>query len=402
MCPRNAPCDTVVNSAYATTLGIPNEILGVAYYTIVGTLYALTLVYPMLITGELVLALAIATSIGVLLSIYFIALQAFVLRAWCLWCLGSAVANIVLLIALFGYPTHDFFALLAVHKTWWVIIHNIGFILGLGGATITDVLFFKFLKDNNVSIWDEWADENGNLGPVYGHQWRNWNSEERDQISEIIEELKTNPNSRRMLVSAWNPSVLPDTSKTFSENVANNKAALPPCHAFFQFYVSDSKLSCQLYQRSADIFLGDPFNIASYGLLLEIIAKAVNMVPDELIGNLGDTHLYLNHIEQAKEQIGRELTDEERYNIWFTNNYETGMERYFDPNNLPNFDDEYYTPTPKRTREPYLLPVLKHMKTDEFYKSLSEDQSLFHHLNPTDFMVENYQSHPTIKAPLSN
>jgi thymidylate synthase len=161
-------------------------------------------------------------------------------------------------------------------------------------------------------------------------------------------------------------------------------------------------ISLMWNQRSVDTFLGLPFNIASYGLLLEIIAKAVNMVPDELIGNLGDTHLYLNHIEQAKEQIGRELTDEERYNIWFTNNYETGMERYFDPNNLPDFDDGYYTPTPKRTREPYPLPVLKHMKTDEFYKSLSEDQSLFHHLNPADFMVENYQSHPTIKAPLSN
>jgi hypothetical protein len=155
-------------------------------------------------------------------------------------------------------------------------------------------------------------------------------------------------------------------------------------------------------QRSVDTFLGLPFNIASYGLLLEIIAKAVNMVPDQLIGNLGDTHLYLNHIEQAKEQIGRESTDEERYNIWFTNNYETGMERYFDPNNLPDFDNEYYTPTPKRTREPYQLPVLKFMKTDEFFKSLSEDLSLITHLSTSDFIIDNYQSHPTIKAFLSN
>jgi thymidylate synthase len=155
-------------------------------------------------------------------------------------------------------------------------------------------------------------------------------------------------------------------------------------------------------QRSVDTFLGLPFNIASYGLLLEIIAKAVNMVPDQLIGNLGDTHLYLNHIEQAKEQIGRELTDEARYNIWFTNNYETGMERYFDPNNLPDFDNEYYTPTPKRTREPYQLPVLKFMKTDEFFKSLSEDLSLITHLSTSDFIIDNYQSHPTIKAPLAN
>jgi thymidylate synthase len=227
------------------------------------------------------------------------------------------------------------------------------------------------------------------------------------------------------MVNAWNVGEL-------------DQMVLPPCHYGFQVYTRELSLDERLdlmrkrtrngtvdydnrhhgfldyhnipkraislmwNQRSVDTFLGLPFNIASYGLLLEIIAKAVNMVPDELIGNLGDVHLYSNHIEQAKEQIGRELTDEERYNIWFTNNYETGMERYFDPNNLPDFGDGYYTPTPKRTREPDPLPVLKHMKTDEFYKSLSEDESLFHHLNPADFMVENYQSHPTIKAPLSN
>jgi thymidylate synthase len=153
-------------------------------------------------------------------------------------------------------------------------------------------------------------------------------------------------------------------------------------------------------QRSVDTFLGLPFNIASYGLLLEIIAKAVNMVPDQLIGNLGDTHLYLNHLDQAQEQIGRELTDEERYNIWFTNNYETGMERYFDPNNLPDFDNEYYTPTPKRTREPFELPKLVINKTTSFWDSF--DVSLFGHLDSNDFTLENYQSHPTIKAPLSN
>ena len=117
-------------------------------------------------------------------------------------------------------------------------------------------------------------------------------------------------------------------------------------------------ISLMWNQRSVDTFLGLPFNIASYGLLLEIIAKEVNMVPDELIGNLGDVHLYSNHVDQAMEQIGRDLTDEERYNIWFNNNYETGMERYFDPNNLPDFDDEYYEPTPKRTREPFPLPKL--------------------------------------------
>ena len=116
-----------------------------------------------------------------------------------------------------------------------------------------------YLKENKVKIWDAWADENGDLGPVYGHQWRDWNSEGIDQITDVINTIKTNPDSRRMIVTAWNPSVLPDTSVSFSENVANNKAALPPCHAFFQFYVTDGKLSCQLYQRSADIFLGVPF-----------------------------------------------------------------------------------------------------------------------------------------------
>jgi thymidylate synthase len=126
------------------------------------------------------------------------------------------------------------------------------------------------------------------------------------------------------------------------------------------------------------------------------------MVPDELIGNLGDAHLYSNHIEQAKEQIGRDLSDEERYNMWFRNNYETGMERFFDPNELPDFDNEYYKPTPKRSREPYQLPTLKHAKKDDFYKSLSEEVSLFTHLDINDFSVEEYQSHPGIKAPLSN
>lgn len=164
----------------------------------------------------------------------------------------------------------------------------------------------KYLQDNGVKIWDAWADANGDLGPVYGHQWRNWNSEEIDQISELIKELKSNPNSRRMLVSAWNPSILPDTSKSFDENVANNKAALPPCHAFFQFYVSDGKLSCQLYQRSADIFLGVPFNIASYALLTMMIAQVCNLAPGEFIHTFGDAHIYNNHFEQLELQLSRE------------------------------------------------------------------------------------------------
>ncbi|CAA0222633.1 thymidylate synthase [Tenacibaculum maritimum] len=163
----------------------------------------------------------------------------------------------------------------------------------------------NYLQENGVRIWNEWADEKGDLGPVYGHQWRNWNSDEVDQLKEVITTLKTNPNSRRMLVSAWNPSVLPDTSKTFSENVADGKAALPPCHAFFQFYVTEGKLSCQLYQRSADIFLGVPFNIASYALFTMMIAQVCGYGPGEFIHTFGDAHIYNNHKEQLKLQLSR-------------------------------------------------------------------------------------------------
>jgi thymidylate synthase len=163
----------------------------------------------------------------------------------------------------------------------------------------------QYLQENGVKIWDAWADSNGDLGPVYGHQWRNWNSEEIDQIKDLITELKTNPNSRRMIVSAWNPSVLPDNSKSFEENVANNKAALPPCHAFFQFYVADGKLSCQLYQRSADIFLGVPFNIASYALLTMMIAQVCGYEAGEFIHTFGDAHIYNNHFEQLELQLSR-------------------------------------------------------------------------------------------------
>ena len=163
----------------------------------------------------------------------------------------------------------------------------------------------KYLTENGVRIWNEWADENGDLDPVYGHQWRNWNSEEIDQIKEVIHTLKHNPDSRRMLVTAWNPSVLPDTSKSFSENVAQGKAALPPCHAFFQFYVADGKLSCQLYQRSADIFLGVPFNIASYALFTHMMAQACGYQPGDFIHTFGDAHIYTNHMEQLELQLSR-------------------------------------------------------------------------------------------------
>ena len=164
----------------------------------------------------------------------------------------------------------------------------------------------KYLIDNGVRIWNEWADENGELGPVYGHQWRNWNSDEIDQIQSVIDTLKTNPNSRRMLVSAWNPSVLPETSKSFSDNVAEGKAALPTCHAFFQFYVHEGKLSCQLYQRSADIFLGVPFNIASYALFTMMMAQVCGYQAGEFIHTFGDAHIYNNHIEQLELQRSRE------------------------------------------------------------------------------------------------
>ncbi|NEW78035.1 MAG: thymidylate synthase [Gelidibacter sp.] len=163
----------------------------------------------------------------------------------------------------------------------------------------------QYLNENGVKIWDAWADEDGNLGPVYGHQWRNWNSEGIDQITELIQTIKTNPDSRRLMVSAWNPSVLPNTAVPFAENVANGKAALPPCHAFFQFYVADGKLSCQLYQRSADIFLGVPFNIASYALFAMMVAQVCDLKPGDFIHTFGDAHIYSNHSEQIKLQLSR-------------------------------------------------------------------------------------------------
>jgi thymidylate synthase len=153
----------------------------------------------------------------------------------------------------------------------------------------------RYLKENGVSIWDEWADEHGNLGPVYGHQWRNWPKPDGgtiDQISEVVKTLKTNPDSRRIIVSAWNVADL-------------DRMALAPCHAFFQFYVADGKLSCQLYQRSADIFLGVPFNIASYALLTLMMAQVTGLQPGDFVHTLGDAHLYLNHLDQTREQLSR-------------------------------------------------------------------------------------------------
>jgi len=306
------------------------------------------------------------------------------------------------------------------------------------GRNLTKEEFIERVKSD-----DEFAERWGNLGPIYGKQWRRWSTYPNqygefehnpiDQIAILINDLKTNPDSRRLMVSAWNLGEL-------------NTMVLPPCHYGFQVYTRElsyeerAKLMDNLYgiknpedrvvpwhvkdiddakiptrsislmwnQRSVDTFLGLPFNIASYGLLLEILAKTVNMVPEELIGNLGDVHLYLNHIEQAKEQIGRDLNDEERYNIWFNNNYETGMEKYFDPQNLPDFDNTYYQPTPKSTREPYPLPKLTlgaghPMEIVDWFKTPFNVllDNLIHHKDKC-FVLENYKSHSTIKAPLSN
>jgi len=288
---------------------------------------------------------------------------------------------------------------------------------------------------NKIKTDDEFAKKWGELGPIYGKQWRSWSrnatrdekivdpgvyTKQIDQITNLINDLKTNPDSRRLMVNAWNVGEI-------------DKMVLPPCHYGFQVYTRElsHKERCDLFghndsldrdysyskwlddngypkraislmwnQRSVDTFLGLPFNIASYGLLLEIIAKSVNMVPDELIGNLGDVHLYSNHVEQAKEQIGRDLTDEERYNKWFDNNYETGMERFFDPNNLPDFDYVYFEQTPKRTREPFELPKLK---MNPIFLANLEHKGFDEAVNgQVNFELENYQSHPSIKAPLSN
>jgi thymidylate synthase len=155
----------------------------------------------------------------------------------------------------------------------------------------------RYLKENNVTIWDEWADENGNLGPVYGYQWRSWPTPDGrhiDQISQVIDQIKNNPNSRRLLVSAWNVAYV-------------DEMALPPCHTMFQFYVAEGKLSCQLYQRSADTFLGVPFNIASYALLTLMVAQVCGLQPGEFIHTLGDAHLYTNHLEQAQLQLTRDF-----------------------------------------------------------------------------------------------
>jgi thymidylate synthase len=314
----------------------------------------------------------------------------------------------------------------------------------------TRILISKEDFINKIKTDDEFAKKWGELGPIYGKQWRSWrgkngmigekdedgvrviNWEKIDQIKNLMDDLKTNPDSRRLMVTAWNPSDL-------------DSMVLPPCHYGFQVYTRELSLEERLCiadkfnpliredcltkthhpdeteelklvyrhefldslgpnvvpqrraislmwnQRSVDTFLGLPFNIASYGLLLEIIAKAVNMVPDELVGNLGDVHLYSNHIEQAKEQIGRELSLEER----------TELAKGKVVPLLGSKEDSYNEAgIPTRTREPFELPTLNMAKTNAFWNGF--DVSLLGHLDPTDFTIENYQSHPSIKAPLSN
>jgi thymidylate synthase len=194
----------------------------------------------------------------------------------------------------------------------------------------------QYLKDHGVTIWDEWADASGELGPVYGYQWRSWPAPDGrhiDQISQVLEQIRKTPNSRRLIVSAWNVADL-------------DRMALMPCHAFFQFYVADGKLSCQLYQRSADLFLGVPFNIASYALLTLIVAQVCNLKPGDFVHTFGDTHLYLNHLDQAREQL---------------------------------------------SRAPRALPT---MRLNPAVKNLFD-------FNYEDFTLENYDPHPAIKAPIA-
>ena len=396
-------------------------------------------------------------------------------------------------VSIFGrqirHKMSDGFPLLTTKKMHWKSI-------------VTELLWFlrgdtniKFLVDNDCHIWDgdayknyekwwksyspggapiplsremfidriktddEFAKMWGDLGPIYGKQWRRWKGklvdkskefdahtawvpEQIDQIQNLINDLKTNPDSRRLMVSAWNVGEL-------------DQMVLPPCHYGFQVYTRELKkleriniaierklthetahltedfdyqkwcdeqniptkaISLMWNQRSVDVPLGLPFNIASYGLLLHILAEATNMIPDELIGNLGDCHIYENQIDGIKEQMGRELSDEEIIEHHYKNTdtktkWKKSDNKYYYYSEEYNIWAEHSTSDiyfgmrphcPKRTREPYSLPTLKHMKTDDFYKSLSEDLSLLTHLDNTDFIIENYQSHPAIKMPLSN
>ena len=242
------------------------------------------------------------------------------------------------------FNLNDGFPLLTTKKIFFKgVIHEL--LWFLNGSTDNNEL-----KDNGVHIWDEWEDESGDLGPIYGYQWRHWldqnSGESIDQIQNVIDQLRNNPSSRRIIVSAWNVADLPDESISPQDNVKNNKMALAPCHALFQFFVSQGALSCQLYQRSCDTFLGLGFNIASYSLLTHMLAQQCDLNVGDFIWTGGDVHLYLNHMEQAKEQL---------------------------------------------SRKPYELPKLNiKRKPDSIYDYAYED-----------FELVNYQCHPHIKAPIS-
>ena len=242
------------------------------------------------------------------------------------------------------FNLNDGFPLLTTKKIFFKgVVHEL--LWFLNGSTDNNEL-----KDNGVHIWDEWEDESGDLGPIYGYQWRQWldqnSGESIDQIQNVIDQLRNNPSSRRIIVSAWNVADLPDESISPQDNVKNNKMALAPCHALFQFFVSQGALSCQLYQRSCDTFLGLGFNIASYSLLTHMLAQQCDLNVGDFIWTGGDVHLYLNHMEQAKEQL---------------------------------------------SREPYELPKLNiKRKPDSIYNYAYDD-----------FELVNYQCHPHIKAPIS-
>jgi len=206
-----------------------------------------------------------------------------------------------------------------------------------------------YLNENGVTIWDEWADENGDLGPVYGAQWRNWPTPDGrhiDQVAQVLDDLRQRPDSRRHIVSAWNPAVLPDETRSPQENAREGLQALPPCHMLFQFHVADGKLSCHMYQRSADVFLGVPFNIASYSLLTMMMAQVLDLEPGDFIISLGDAHIYLNHLEQVRTQL---------------------------------------------SREPFPLPVMRINPARKDLFSFVYD----------DFELQNYQCHAAIKAPIA-
>lgn len=207
----------------------------------------------------------------------------------------------------------------------------------------------RYLKDNGVSIWDEWATVEGELGPVYGKQWRSWEGprgDTVDQLGWLVNEIRHNPDSRRLVLSAWNPTVLPDVRMSPRDNAAAGRQALPPCHCLFQFYVVEGRLSCQLYQRSGDVFLGVPFNIASYALLTLMVAQVTGLQPGEFVHTFGDVHLYLNHLEQADRQLAR---------------------------------------------DPLPLPVMR----------LNPDVRDLYAFRYEDFTLENYQHHPAISAPVA-